>query len=301
MSLRLKMLRAAARAPSRLRDRTARVAAFLRSRMNPNGGFRGRASASDLYYAVFGLAGLAALCRPAAARPVRQYLETFGDGESLDFLHLACLARCWASLAREETTPKQRAARAARRRHLRDRLRAFRSADGGYNAVRGAPRATAYACFLALGAHQDLGTRAPVEPGLAGCLAALRTRDGAFANEPGEARGLTAPTAAAAVLLAELGRPVPPGVAEWLLARAHRDGGFAAAPSTPIPDLLSTAIALHALATLGAPVDGVRQPCLDFIDSLWSDEGGFRGHWADDAVDCEYTWYGLLALGHLDG
>jgi hypothetical protein len=298
------MLRAAARAPSRLRERTARVAAFLRGRMNLNGGFRGRASASDLYYTVFGLAGLAALGAPAAARPVRQYLETFGDGESLDFLHLACLARCWASLAPALSpggTSEQRAARAALRRRLRDRLRAFRSADGGYNAVRGAPTATAYACFLALGAHQDLGARAPVEPALARCIAALRTQDGAFANEPGQARGLTAPTAAAAVVLAELGRPVGPGVAEWLLARAHRDGGFTAAPSTPIPDLLSTATALHALVTLGAPTDGVRQPCLDFIDTLWSDTGGFRGHWADDAVDCEYTWYGLLALGHLGG
>jgi hypothetical protein len=38
---------------------------------------------------------------------------------------------------------------------------------------------------------------------------------------------------------------------------------------------------------------------LDFVDTLWSADGGFHGHWADDALDVEYTYYGLLALGHL--
>jgi hypothetical protein len=70
-------------------------------------------------------------------------------------------------------------------------------------------------------------------------------------------------------------------------------------PEAPLPDLLSTATALHALAGLHADIANVREPCLDFLDTLWSSRGGFLGHWADDAVDCEYTYYGLLALGHL--
>ena len=44
---------------------------------------------------------------------------------------------------------------------------------------------------------------------------------------------------------------------------------------------------------------GIREPCLDFVDSLWTNRGGFFGTWADDAADCEYTYYALLALGHL--
>src|SRR5439155_373210 len=32
---------------------------------------------------------------------------------------------------------------------------------------------------------------------------------------------------------------------------------------------------------------------------LETNEGAFHGQWADDHVDCEYTYYGLLALGHL--
>ena len=39
--------------------------------------------------------------------------------------------------------------------------------------------------------------------------------------------------------------------------------------------------------------------CLDFVDSLWNADGGFHGNWTDDYLDCEYTFYGLLALGHL--
>ncbi len=70
-------------------------------------------------------------------------------------------------------------------------------------------------------------------------------------------------------------------------------------PKAPIPDLLSTATALHALAGLERDLSPVRESCLDFIDTLWSNEGGFHGHWSDDALDCEYTYYGLLALGHL--
>ena len=63
--------------------------------------------------------------------------------------------------------------------------------------------------------------------------------------------------------------------------------------------MLSTATALHALSGMKASLESVKEPCLDFIDSLWTSAGAFYGHWADDVADCEYTYYGLLALGHL--
>jgi hypothetical protein len=85
---------------------------------------------------------------------------------------------------------------------------------------------------------------------------------------------------------------------QWLLARC-RHGGFFANPDAPVPDLLSTATALHALRSLHAPLDAIREDCLDFVDSLWTSQGAFYGTWVDDTPDCEYTYYGLLALGHL--
>jgi prenyltransferase beta subunit len=71
-------------------------------------------------------------------------------------------------------------------------------------------------------------------------------------------------------------------------------------PAAPLPDLLSTATALHALAALDRRIpSALHERCMDFIDTLWTAEGGFHGHWADDHIDAEYTYYGLLALGHL--
>jgi hypothetical protein len=84
------------------------------------------------------------------------------------------------------------------------------------------------------------------------------------------------------------------------MAQQHPNGGFMAVPGAPLPDLLSTATALHALACLERRIPStVHERCLDFIDTLWSADGGFHGHWADDHLDAEYTFYGLLALGHL--
>jgi prenyltransferase beta subunit len=112
--------------------------------------------------------------------------------------------------------------------------------------------------------------------------------------------GSTNATAAAVTLLHQLEMPVHTDAGLWLLDQQHASGGFLAMPKAPIPDLLSTATTLHALACLDKSLEPpAKEKCLDFLDSLWSAEGGFHGHWADDHLDAEYTYYGLLALGHL--
>jgi prenyltransferase beta subunit len=130
-------------------------------------------------------------------------------------------------------------------------------------------------------------------------IESLRSLDGAYSNQPAARRGLTTSTAAAVLLLRHLGETPCPSLADWLMARLHPQGGFFALPDAPIPDLLSTATALHALSAMQAPLESIREPCLDFIDSLWTNRGGFYGNWADDVIDCEYTYYALLSLGHL--
>jgi hypothetical protein len=57
-------------------------------------------------------------------------------------------------------------------------------------------------------------------------------------------------------------------------------------------------VALHALDAVEAPWREHRDGVLDFLDSLWTAEGAFHGSWADDQPDAEYTFYGLVALGH---
>lgn len=142
-------------------------------------------------------------------------------------------------------------------------------------------RDSVYHAFLAWGALQDLG-RTP---------APFPVHDASLAQ--------TTPTTAAAVtLLRQMQQPAPPEAVAWLLARAHPAGGFTATADAPMPDLLSTATALHALSGQKVSFAHLKEPTLDFIDTLWTGKA-FCGSWADDEPDSEYTYYALLAMGHL--
>lgn len=285
------MLQAARSARVLLPEGGARVAEFLRGQFNSDGGGKDRSGKSDLYYTVFALDGLAAMGGDPPDDATCAYLRSFGDGAGLDFVHRAALARCWAAMPTGSLDTRTAGC-------ILQHIEAHRSVDGGYAPTEGSDSGTVYHCFLALGAYQDLGGELPNPAGLGRCLGGLRAADGAFANQRGLNLGTTPTTAAAAVLLRQLGLPVPQAVRDWLLARCDGQGGFLATPDTPWPDLLSTATALHALAELNVSVAEIRDACLDFVDSLWTGRA-FRGHWADDVEDSEYTYYALLALGHL--
>ena len=291
MSLRLEMLQVARLAPRQLGESRDLVAAFLRARSNPDGGFQDRAGASDLYYTVFGLDALIALQETLPTDRTAAFLAAHATVPDLDFVHASCLARGWAAL---RCLPDNAVVD-----DVIGRLEACRTADGGYATQPGAAHGSAYAAFLALGAYQDLGRELPRPEGVLQSLAALRAADGSYANHPGLPSGMTPSTAAAVMVLRHLGGPQDRDAGMWLLDRCHAGGGFFASPAAPLPDLLSTATALHALSSLHLPLGGLTEPCLDFVDSLWTNRGGFFGTWADDDADCEYTYYALLALGHL--
>jgi hypothetical protein len=290
------MLQVARLAPKMLGDSAELVRAFFAQQFSEEGGAVDRAGRPDLYYTIFALAGVQAMQGGEIEKlelKIENWLRSFGDGDALDFVHLGALARCWAAIGLE-------AMPAGLAEKLLTRIERHRSRDGGYEADAGAEPGNAYGCFVALGAYQDLQRELPEPLRMVQCLKFLETPDGAWANARGLKIGSTNATAAAVTLLHQLGMPMNPSVGDWLLAQAHPDGGFLAMPKAPLPDLLSTATTLHALACLDHEVPApVRERCLDFIDTLWSAEGGFHGHWADDHLDAEYTFYGLLALGHL--
>jgi hypothetical protein len=285
------MLQVARLSPKQLGDSAERVARFLHSQRNDDGGFKDRSGNSDLYYTVFGLEGFIALGEEPPSASVSSYLRGFGAGEDLDLVHLCCLIRCWANLCRSGAPSPAG--------DLLARIESHRTGDGGYHTALGEEAGTAYGCFLAMAAYQDLRREMPDPEGVIRCLRGLRAGDGGYANQRELPVGLTPSTAAVATLMRHLGEAPPPGVSGWLLARCRKDGGFHAAAAAPVPDLLSTATALHALSGMQAPLQALQEPCLDFLDSLWTSTGGFYGSWTDDALDCEYTYYGLLALGHL--
>lgn len=291
------MLQVSRLAPRLLGESSDLVRDFVLGQHHASGAFLDRAGEPDLYYTVFGLESLLALSLdvPGAQAPAERvagYLRSFGAGDSLDLVHLSCLARCWAALPGEEPSPDDRCG-------MLERLATFRREGGGYVGADDDRHGTVYGCFMALGTCQDLGVELPEAGGVADFVASMQVPDGGFVGEAGMAAGTLPVTAAAVTLLRNLGRPVPDATAGWLAGQRHPQGGFLAAPGIPMPDLLSTATALHALAGLQHPLDEMVEPCLDFIDTLWTNRGGFHGHWADDELDCEYTFYGLLALGHL--
>lgn len=290
MTIRLDMISTAARAKNLLTDSTGLVAEFITNQINPDGGFKGRTPQSDLYYTVFGIEALLALKADTNAFPIADYLLTFADGKSLDLVHLACLARCRANL---DTDSKLN-------RKIASRIELFRAEDGGYNNSIGQSHGTAYASFLALVASQDLDIEISDKNGILNCIDSLKKNDGSYTNEITIQNGSTPATAAAITALHHLNQPIDTASALWLLERSRATGGFLATPTAPIPDLLSTATALHALATVGTDIKQIKKTTLEFIDSLWNIEGAFAGNWLDDTIDCEYTFYGLLALGHLD-
>lgn len=288
----LQVARLAARA---LRESAELVGGFVRGRRLADGSFMNRAGDGDLYYTIFGIECLAALKMEIEAGRLAGYLKQFGHGAELDLVHMACLARGWAYAGLEGLGEAGRTA-------LAGKIERHRSLDGGYDADEGEKEGTIYGCFLATGAYQDLGLEVPQGLRMAGCIEGLRTRDGGYANQRNLPIGTVPSTAAAVTLLRQLGREIPRGAGDWLASCCHEGGGFFATPGAPAPDLLSTATALHALAGMGLDFGKLKETCLDFVDSLWvSGEAGgsFCGSWLDEALDVEYTYYGLLALGHL--
>ena len=288
------MLQVARLARAVLGDSAELIARFIEAQFTAEGAARDRSGRSDLYYTIFALAAEEALQMDGAASRAAglpSYLEGFGDGASLDFIHLGALARCWAAT---KSIP------AGRAEQLLARMEKFRAEDGGYHENPGSARGHAYGCFVALGAYQDLGAIPPDPLRMVQCLKFLETPDGAWGNVRGMREGTVPATAAAVTLLHQFGLPIHERVAAWLLEQQHESGGWLAVPGAPLPDLLSTATALHALACLEQPLtDSAKERGLDFVDTLWDASGGFHGHWADDELDAEYTFYGLLALGHL--
>jgi prenyltransferase beta subunit len=272
---------------------TELVRDFFRHQLSPEGAGRDRDGRPDLYYTIFALAGLQALDVEVPREKVEAFLRSHGDGASLDFVHVSALARCWSVIGATQMP-------AGLDRALLARIEKFRKPEGGYEGDAKLAHGTAYGAFVALGAYEDLGHTPPDVLKLIQSLKRLETPDGAWSNVPGAKTGATNATAGAVTLVRHLGFPVNDRVGDWLLAQVHAQGGFTAVPGAPMPDLLSTATALHALAAMERRLPSeVHERCLDFLDTLWSAQGGFHGHWADDHLDAEYTYYALLALGHL--
>jgi prenyltransferase beta subunit len=297
MTLRQEMIQALARAPKLLNNSTDLVRRYVMNQMGKDGGFLGRDNKSDLYYTLFGIELASALGCSLPVDRIKRYLDSFNNIHSLDLVHLSSLTRSYRNLA--DISP-----------HNVDpgfkdggikRLNELRCEKGGFSTNQSDAHGNAYGCFMALSMCEDMDIAPPDPDAILNCLDKLEMDDGGFANEQAGGISTTPSTAATLCSYHMLSHPLPEKAVEWLMNRVSKIGGFCAFKSDSpmnLPDLLSTATALHALS-YSKCIDIQRELHLDFIDSLWNPEGGFSGTWADPTVDCEYTYYGLLALGYL--
>ncbi|MDF1664134.1 MAG: prenyltransferase/squalene oxidase repeat-containing protein, partial [Planctomycetota bacterium] len=218
------MLQVARLSPKLLGEATELVADFVQSQLNSDGGFSDRAGKSDLYYTVFGIECLRALRLDLPHPRIIPYLEQFGVGDDLDFVHRCCLARCWAHMPEESQGPLDRPG-------LARNIELFRSADAAFDTKKNSKQGSVYATFLALGALQDLKQGdLDQQAALIQTIVDLKAKDGGFANQLSMPMGLTPPTTAAVAIFHQLLHPVDPAIGDWLLSRHYPAGGFFATP-----------------------------------------------------------------------
>ena len=297
MTIRLEMLQAAGKAKNLLGDSTETVIQFTYNKLGPEGGFISKGGHSDLYYTFFGIEILKALDEDIPYELIISYLQKFNI-EELDMVHLSSLVRCHANLADSseiEITDKFKT-------EVLNQLKYYTTEDGGYNTMRNVKNGNLYGCFLAMGLYEDLELTLPSQDKFIDFIQSLRREGGGYTNEKTFELSTTPATAAALVLLKHLDKKPSQSSFEWLLSQYHPSGGFCAIPSEErfkIADLLSTATSLYALSINDVSLKSIREQCLDYLDSLWKNEGGFAGNLFDTDLDCEYTYYGLLSLGHL--
>ncbi len=277
-----------------LGSRRDRIVRYLHGQWSPDGGCMDRGGTSDLYYTVFGIDALLALDEVLPLNALLPYLEARGDGASLDFMHLTCLARCWTRVP-DAVIPS------AVRSNAIARIEAHRSPDGGYHTALNATNGSVTGSYLAFAAYGDMQQELPEPERILESLTQLRTPDGGYANERGLTSGTVLATAGALILQHCLSGPIDRDAAEWLWQQTGPDGGFLASPATPMPDLLSTATAIYAARILEHPTRDLTEGSVIFAESLQSEQGGYAGHWLDPLPDCEYTFYALLTLGCLMG
>jgi geranylgeranyl transferase type-2 subunit beta len=268
---------------------TDKAVEYIALLQNPDGGFRGRTSTSDLYYTVFAVDILFAAGADFNRDRLIQYLKAINPG-NLDFIHLCCQIRCAAVMNILEDGLKQR---------LIEQLKRFLCSDGLYHHVTAGQDASVYGVFMVFSAAQDL-METLIEPAtLTAKLDKFRHPNGSYKNEYGQGAGTLPSTAAVMVMQSQIQMPVDNKTIDWVLSCMTEEDGFAVSPRMPVADLLSTATALQSLRQSRTDITALKDQCRTFVDSLRQNNGGFCANSFDPTVDAEYTFYGLLALGNL--
>ncbi|MCG8448358.1 MAG: terpene cyclase/mutase family protein [Pirellulales bacterium] len=277
---------------------------FFWSRQTPDGGFCGRTEASDLYYTAFALRGLAVLGDENQQRVGRvvEYLHRQSQGQAsvIDLVSLVLAARLLESWVGE--TVFHQAANWPQ--SVAEQLEQLRRPDGGYAKSSEGHASSTYQTFLTALTYQLLERPLPQADKAVEFILGQQREDGGFVEIGVMRRSGTNPTAAAigtlrALQPERLSPQLCAQVAGFLLSNLTAEGGWRANTQIPIADLLSTYTGLQTLQDVGAWSELNHTDVLRYLKSLQQPTGGFSAAAWDDAVDVEYSFYGIASLGLL--
>lgn len=286
-------------------------AGFFLSQQGNDGGFSGRDGQSDLYYSAFALRGLVLLGEleqgPAerAGNFLRQRMQ--GNASLIDLISLIFAARLLELSAGVEVFDQAKTQWATSLAEMFERLR---RPDGGYAKSTEGHASSTYQTFLIALTYQLIELPLPEADRACEFVLGQRRPDGGFVEIGAMRRSGTNPTAAAVGLLRVLeglceqqwlSPEVKDSAADFLLDSLTDEGGFRANTQIPIADLLSTFTALQTLRDIEHWGQVDTGAALEFVNSLQSESGGFYAALWDEAVDVEYSFYGVGSLGLLLG
>jgi len=189
-----------------------------------------------------------------------------------------------------------------------DVLEQLRRPDGGYAKSAEGHVSSTYQTFLVALTYQLLELPLPDAGGASDFILGQQREDGGFVEIRAMRRSGTNPTAAAVGTLRvlqsqveqELLTPTKRNAVARFLAGARTDeGGLRANTQIPIADLLSTFTGLQTIRDLDAWNQIDTDAVLRYVRSLEQAQGGFLAAAWDDAVDVEYSFYGVASLGLL--
>jgi geranylgeranyl transferase type-2 subunit beta len=249
----------------KLPDETrAKHADYIRSLQRPDGGWPGREGGSDLYYTGFALRSLAVLqaLEPAICESAAGFLRSKMGQPSgvVDFFsllvacHLVPLGGGPDVLV--EAPPDWR-------ERVGSLFDSFRTADGGYGKVPGAPGGSTYTSFLVCLAHELLGRPIPEPEILAKFVHGRQREDGGFVEIAAMKRSGTNPTAAGVgvlQILNALDDATRDRVVEFLVQLpTELEGGFRANDPSP-PPIFSRPSPAPGRSTNSAPATASSSP-----------------------------------------
>jgi prenyltransferase beta subunit len=284
-------------AAQKLLDRQARqrITNYLQAELNQAGGFNDRSGNPDLYYSLFGLGAAYTLGIELPWHKISAWLNKH-EPQNLGLIELSSLVKCLAIV--KLALNDRQILNSKMVETLIQSLEKFRTKNGGYS-YDGKGTGLPYAAFLAMNIFQDLERKIYDTQGLKKALQSFKHSDGRFANPDSKSAGLLLSTVAGLLTLKQLEGQADQTSLEWLKKQYQSNGGFKADSLTSLPDMLSTAVALFALKVCQVDMTPYKSRSKQFVTDHWLDDGSFCATLLDDSADCEYTYYGLLALGAL--